>query len=496
MKVAFAYEFEPAAETSVPQLNTAYPLVLDLDGTLLRTDLLLEAILQYLKREPLGVFLLFMWALRGVAHLKRQVAARTELAVDLLPINEPLAAYAREAAETGRPVIAATAANRHLAERVCARFGFISEVLASCDRVNLKGARKARALRAKFPGGYAYAGDAAADLPVWREAAFGIFAGKDRRLLDRLTDLTTLEADFSRTPPTARDWFRALRVHQWAKNALIFVPLMLAGHLRELSAWAACTCAFAAMCLAASATYLVNDLFDLDADRQHWNKRSRPFASGTIGIPAGVAAAISLLGAALALAWLGGGLPVLGAITLYCGLTLAYSLHLKRVPVLDVMLLAALFTMRLGAGAIAAQVHLSSWLAVFSMFLFLSLALAKRSTEIGRKSASDSGFSHGRGYVAADAPLVAALGVSSAAAAVLLLVLYLIHEAFGAPIYGSPQLLWASPVFLGLWLGRVWLLCGRGLLHDDPVAFAVTDRASLWLGFGMLASFSSAALIA
>jgi len=233
VKVAFAYEFEPAAETSVPQLNTAYPLVLDLDGTLLRTDLLLEAILQYLKREPLGVFLLFMWALRGVAHLKRQVAARTELAVDLLPINEPLAAYAREAAETGRPVIAATAANRHLAERVCARFGFISEVLASCDRVNLKGAGKARALRAKFPGGYAYAGDAAADLPVWREAAFGIFAGKDRRLLDRLTDLTTLEADFSRTPPTARDWFRALRVHQWAKNALIFVPLMLAGHLRE-----------------------------------------------------------------------------------------------------------------------------------------------------------------------------------------------------------------------------------------------------------------------
>jgi phosphoserine phosphatase len=388
VKVAFAYEFEPAAETSVPQLNTAYPLVLDLDGTLLRTDLLLEAILQYLKREPLGVFLLFMWALRGVAHLKRQVAARTELAVDLLPINEPLAAYAREAAETGRPVIAATAANRHLAERVCARFGFISEVLASCDRVNLKGARKARALRAKFPGGYAYAGDAAADLPVWREAAFGIFAGKDRRLLDRLTDLTTLEADFSRTPPTARDWFRALRVHQWAKNALIFVPLMLAGHLRELSAWAACAC------------------------------------------------------------------------------------------------------------AIAAQVHLSSWLAVFSMFLFLSLALAKRSTEIGRKSASESGVSHGRGYVAADAPLVAALGVSSAAAAVLLLVLYLIHEAFGAPIYGSPQLLWASPVFLGLWLGRVWLLCGRGLLHDDPVAFAVTDRASLWLGFGMLASFSSAALIA
>ena len=495
MKVAFAHEFEPSAETSVPQLAAAYPLVLDLDGTLLRTDLLLEAILHYLKREPLGVFMLFIWAFRGIAHLKQQLAVRTDLAIDHLPINEPLAAYAREAAKTGRPVIAATAANRHLAERVCARFGFISEVLASCDRVNLKGDRKARALRARFPGGYAYAGDAAADLPVWREAAFGIFAGKDQQLLNRLTGVTTLEAEFSRTPAGARDWVRALRVHQWAKNALIFVPLMLAGHLLDLNGWAACACAFAAMCLAASATYLINDLFDLDADRQHWNKRSRPFASGRIGILAGAAAAASLLAAALTLAWLGG-LPVLGAIALYCTLTLAYSLHLKRVPVLDVMLLAALFTMRLGAGAIAAQVPLSSWLAVFSMFLFLSLALAKRSTEIGRKSASDSGVTHGRGYVAADAPLIAALGVSSAAAAVLLLVLYLIHEAFGAPIYGSPQLLWASPVFLGLWLGRVWLLCGRGLLHDDPVAFAVTDRTSLWLGFGMLASFSGAALIA
>ena len=176
-------------------------------------------------------------------------------------------------------------------------------------------------------------------------------------------------------------------------------------------------------------------------------------------------------------------------------MTLAYSVRLKRIPVLDVTMLAALFTLRLGVGAVAADVRLSAWLGVFSMFLFLSLALAKRSTEIGRKTGSTAAPAYGRGYVAADGPLVASLGASSALGAVLVMVLYLINEAFVGSLYRSPQLLWAAPVFIGLWLGRVWLLCGRGILHDDPVAFAVTDRTSIALGFGVLASFASAALL-
>ena len=488
-------EFEAIAESPAVDLCSAYPLVLDLDGTLLRTDLLLESALHYLKRHPLGFFALLIWACHGIAHLKNQLALRTELPTEHLPINEQLAAYARGQADLGRLVIAASAANRHLAVRACARFSFISEVIGSTDELNLKGTRKAAALKDRFPDGFAYAGDSAADTAVWREARFGIFAGRDPRLLAKLQDVTLLEADFSQRRATPASWLRAVRLHQWAKNGLVFLPLLLAGHLLDAAGWVACVAAFVAMGLTASGTYLINDLLDLDADRQHWTKRNRPFASGQIQIPRAVAVTMFLLGSGMTLAFLGGGLPLLGALMLYCTTTVAYSLYLKRVPILDVTILAALFTMRLGVGSIAASVRLSSWLAVFSMFLFLSLALAKRATEIGRKIAAGAGSAHGRGYLAADAPLINSLGVSTAFGAVLMMVLYLVHEAFGNALYKTPELLWGAPVFIGLWLGRIWLLCGRGVLHDDPVSFAVTDRISITLGCGVIASFATAALI-
>lgn len=492
MKPALTNEFEALTEAPAAELSAAYPLVLDLDGTLLRTDLLLESILQFVKRRPLGLFLLFAWALRGIAHLKHRVAGECEIATELLPINEPLAAYARAEAERGRTVVVATAANRQLATKVCSRFGFISEILASSDDLNLKGARKADALKERFPAGFAYAGDASADAAVWSEARFGIFAGDNPRVLAKLEERTLLEADFSRPLLTARDWLRAARLHQWAKNGLVFLPILLAGHVLDVAGWLKCAAAFLALGLTASATYLINDLLDLDADRQHWTKRNRPLASGKIGILKATGVAALLLGSGLVLAFASGGLPVFGTLLLYCVATLAYSLRLKRIPVLDVALLAALFTMRLGLGAVAADVRLSAWLAVFSMFLFLSLALAKRSTEIGRKG-TVTAASHGRGYVAADAPLVVSMGVSGAFGAVLMMVLYLVQEAFGQPIYKSPELLWAAPVLIGLWLGRVWLLCGRGVLHDDPVAFAITDKTSLWLGVAVVTSFGAAA---
>ena len=496
MKPSRGNEFETIAEAPAVELCSAYPLVLDLDGTLLRTDLLLESALHYLKRHPFGLFLLVVWACRGFAHLKDQLANRTELPIDHLPLNEQLAAYARGQADRGRVVIAASAANHRLAARVCARFSFISEVIGSTDQLNLRGAHKAVALKARFPAGFAYAGDCAADTKVWREARFGIFAGRNPRLLAQLQDVTLLEADFSQRRATLGSWVRAVRLHQWAKNGLVFLPLLLAGHLLDAMGWMACVAAFVAMGLSASGTYLINDLLDLEADRQHWTKRNRPFASGQIQIPHAVGATMLLLASGLTIAFLGGGLPLLGALLLYCATTVAYSLYLKRIPILDVTTLAALFTMRLGVGSIAAAVRLSSWLAVFSMFLFLSLALAKRGTEIGRKIAAGAGSAHGRGYIAADAPLINSLGVSTAFGAVLMMVLYLVHEAFGNALYKTPELLWGAPVFIGLWLGRIWLLCGRGILHDDPVSFAVTDRISIALGCGVLASFATAALIA
>lgn len=435
MSAAFAFEFDRAQEVAAPALARAYPLVLDLDGTLLRTDVLLESALQFLKREPLGIFLLLGWLLRGVAHLKHQLASRCELAVDLLPINEALVQYARAEAEKGRIVVVATAANQVLAAKVCARFGFVAEVLASCEQRNLKGASKAYALASRFPQGFAYAGNAGTDLHVWRQARFGLFAGSDTKLLRRMSGVTAVEADFATPRATVRSWLHACRVHQWAKNGLLFLPLLLSGGLLDLQSWTACAGAFLAIGLTASGTYIINDLLDLEADRQHWSKRNRPLATGLIGIPQAVVASGLLLVAGFTVAAFAGGLPVLSLVALYCAVTLGYSLHLKRVPILDAVVLAGLFTLRIALGASAAEVALSAWLGVFSMFLFLSLALAKRSTEIARKAAAactTSGATYGRGYLPADAPLVAALGVAAAVAAVLVNVLYLVDEAFSA----------------------------------------------------------------
>ncbi len=498
MSAAFAFEFDRSREVAAPSLARAYPLVLDLDGTLLRTDLLLEAALRFLQRKPWGVFLLIAWLLRGIPRLKHQLASRCELAVELLPINERLVQYARGEAEAGRTVVVATAASRVLAEKVCARFGFVSEVLASCEQRNLKGASKADALLRRFPEGFAYAGNARTDLHIWRQARFGLFAGSDGRLARQMASVTAAEADFSTAPATIRSWLRACRVHQWAKNGLVFLPMLLAGQVLNPQAWLSCVGAFLSIGLVASGTYIINDLLDLEADRQHWSKRNRPFAAGVIGIPQAVLASALLLGSGFAVAAFAGGLPLVGMVALYCVVTLAYSLHLKRVPLLDAAVLAGLFTLRLALGASAAAVALSAWLGVFSMFLFLSMALAKRSTEIARKAASactSTGAAYGRGYLPADASLVGALGAASAVAAVLVNVLYLVDEAFPAQLYASPQMLWAAPVLIGLWLGRIWLLCGRGLLNDDPVVFAMTDRVSLALGCGVVLSFLAAGLL-
>lgn len=497
MSAAIAFTPDAADEISAAEIRGFYPLVLDLDGTLLRTDLLLECALQFVRAQPLRVFLLVWWALHGIAYLKHQLAERTELAIELLPVNEELAAYARVASANGREVIIATAANEILARKLCARFDFAGEALASSPTLNLKGRRKAEALANRFPDGFVYAGDALADLHIWRTARLAIFAGGSARVFRRVASLVPVEARFSPARAGAAGWMKALRIHQWTKNGLVFLPMMLAGLALDVAAWLACALGFLAMGFTASATYLINDLIDLQDDRRHWSKRNRALASGRIGIPAAIAASTGLLGAGLGLAaWAGGG-AALGLVLLYCVTTLAYSFYLKRVPLLDVTVLAGLFTLRFAIGAVIVDVRLSAWLAVFSMFLFFSLALAKRAIELARVMGQGAAAAamHGRGYVPADAPLVSTLGVSSALTAVAIMVLYLIHEAFPSSLYARPELLWAVPVLIGLWLGRIWLLCARGQLNDDPVQFTVRDRVSIALGAAVMSSFAGAALL-
>jgi len=458
------------------------PLVLDLDGTLIATDLLAETLLLFVKQHPFRALHVLWWLVKGRAYLKRKLAQAVKVDIEVLPAREDVADYARAEAAKGRAVYIATAADGDLAQGLMSRFDFISSVIGSDGVVNLKGRNKADALRQRFPDGFAYAGDAHADLPVWAAADEAVFAGRSDGLRKRLERIQPPVVAFPQARASLRDWAKALRLHQWAKNSLIFVPIMLGGQAGNPAAWIACLLGFLGMGVLASATYVLNDLLDLNEDRRHWTKRDRAFACGKIPIVSGLAVVpVGLIGG-LALGFAGAGLAGVGMLCIYLAVTLSYSFGLKRAPILDVVILASLFTLRLAIGVVCAQVAWSAWLLVFSMFIFSSLSFAKRVTEIARLKARGGDRLSGRGYLAADEPVVLALGVSLASAAVFVMVMYLIEEAFLAGFYGAPQFMWTFPVVLALWLGRIWLLCGRGALDDDPVVFAVRDKISLALG--------------
>jgi 4-hydroxybenzoate polyprenyltransferase len=474
-----------------PSTPAPPPLVIDLDGTLIRTDLLSETTLLYLKRAPWRIARMLLWLMAGRARLKREVGRAVALDLNLLPARQAVVAFA-EAAAQERPVYVATASDGELAAPLMQRFDFLSGVIGSDGATNLKGARKAQALQARFPQGFDYIGDARADFPVWAAARIPIYggarAGVGRRLKARRPEAVILPEQGA----GLRLWIKAVRLHQWSKNALLLVPLLLGGKALDGGAWARTAVGFLAMGVMASSTYVLNDLLDLQEDRAHWSKRDRAFASGRIALEVGALIVPVGLAAALALGMAAGGAAGAAALCAYLALTLLYSFRLKREPIVDVLALGGLFTLRLAVGVVFARVAWSAWLMVFSMFLFTSLSLAKRLTEVERAGRKGATTLAGRGYVARDAPLLLGLGVSLTAAAILVLVLYLIEEAFRIGAYRAPQILWVFPLVLALWLGRIWLLCGRGELNDDPVAFAVRDRTSLILGALMTAALLAA----
>lgn len=469
------------------RLDQQPPLLVDLDRSLIRTDLLLETILAYLGSRPLGLFRLLGWMLKGRAYVKRKLAEAVDLDVELIPVHDEVAALAARAKREGREVYLVTAADELLATKISARFPFLDGVVSSDGITNLKGIRKAELVTKRFPDGFDYVGDNAADLHVWRHAREIIIVEPSSSVLRSVNALrkpTSVIARKSRLPAI----LRAARLHQWAKNTLVFLPAILSGQIARTETAISCGLAFLALGLIAVGTYLINDLLDLAHDRRHWSKRNRPIASGELPIDIAVAtAAISIFSGLAIGATIGVG--VVTVLAAYLILTLTYSIHIKRVPILDVVALACLFTLRLALGIAAAQVVASPWLLVFSMFLFTSLSTAKRFTEIQRTTIKGETAVAGRGYLAADAPLVLGLGLATGTASILIMVLYLIFDAFGRGFYGNPNWLWFFPLILFLWISRVWLVGQRGELHDDPVAFALKDRQSLVLGGIMAAAF-------
>jgi 4-hydroxybenzoate polyprenyltransferase/phosphoserine phosphatase len=467
------------------------PLVIDLDGALIKTDSLDETFLDVLRSDPRALLALPLRLFHGRMAVRAFLADRSPLDVEAWPVHEAFLDYVRREAEGGRSVVLATAGSRSIAEAMARRFSFISEVIAWDAGETLEGEAKARRLRERFPQGFIYAGDSAADLAVWEEAAEIVLVNAPTAVARRAGRMDAPVTRFPREPASPGAFRRAFRLHQWVKNALIFVPLVLGGRIADPLAWRAAFLGFIAFGCAASATYVINDLMDLPNDRRHWSKRARPFASGELSIRTGFLMAAAGLAAAGAIAASLG--PTNAAMLgLYVAATLAYSFGLKSVPILDVFMLAGLFTLRLAFGVTLTQVRLSPWLLVFSMFIFLSLSMAKRHTEVLRMIERGLTASYGRGYVPSDAPLTLGIGLASMLGATLLFIIYLIDVAFPQGFYASPICLWAIPGVLFLFLGRIWLICQRGQLRDDPVVFVLKDRLSMVLCGLIGLSFSAA----
>ncbi len=462
--------------------NKTVDLVVDLDGTLIATDLLWESTFQLLKQNMLYLFLLPLWALKGKGRLKHQISLRVAIDPAILPYRGEFVAYLREEHRKGRRLVLATGAARKFAESIAAYLGFFDAVYATDETRNLTSVHKTKFLLETFGDvKFAYAGNSRADVPVFDAASEAVVVAPDRAAAKWQR---THSAKLFDAPKT--DWktfARMLRVHQWMKNTLIFVPPILDHEIMNWQILINSIVAFFAFSFAASAIYIVNDLFDLPLDRQHARKRNRAFASGLFSISFGLKVAIALLALAGLLATQ---LPwVFSAVLLvYLISTTAYSLSLKRMLLIDVLTLAGLYTLRILAGSAANQIEGSFWLLAFSSFFFLSLALVKRYVELQNTALVEKNRIAGRGYRQADREVVAQCGVSSAFAAALVLALYVNSDAV-VSLYSYPWLIWPlCPIVLYLNI-RIWILAHRGEMHDDPVVFIISDwRSQIVIAIG------------
>lgn len=463
--------------TSSDQDRSARPaLAVDLDGTLLRSDLLLESTLALLATRPWLLFAFPAWLWRGKAHLKWQIARRVELDVGSLPWDDRMLTII-QAAVGEREIVLCTASDEKLASAVAEHLGVFDLVLASDGQRNLSGRAKAEALVERYGHqGFDYAGNAQVDLLVWASARQAIVVNASSSLARAAADLCPVETHLPAGGGRFKHWIKALRLHQWLKNLLVFVPMLAAHRFMDPETVITCTLGFLAFGLCASSVYLLNDLLDLTADRHHHTKHSRPFASGKLPLIHGMVVSPLLTVGSLALAfWLS---PVFaGLLALYFLLTLAYSFRLKQRVMADVIVLASLYTLRIIGGAVLLATAPSFWLLAFSMFLFLSLAMLKRYTELLRLLTDGRHKSKGRGYRVDDLPLLQSMGAASGYQAVLVLALY-INSSASELLYTRPQLLWLLCPLLLYWISRVWMIAHRGLMRDDPVIFAATDRTS------------------
>jgi 4-hydroxybenzoate polyprenyltransferase len=463
------------------------PLAVDLDRTLIRTDLGVESLVACLVARPWVVFLIPFWLLCGLAHTKRRLLDGAVLDLSAVPAMHLMEQYVRDAHNAGRKTLLVTASDQSIADAAAARFPWFSEAIGSNGVINLKGPNKAKLLRERFgERGFVYAGDSRADLEIWKVAAAAVVVDSTGGVRTKqAANLCAIEQSFDVTERARlKVWISQLRVRQWAKNLLLFLPLFLAHEVGNSEKWISTIWAAISFSLVASAVYIFNDASDLAADRTHASKRHRPLASGEIKLETALLAAVALLVCAVVMAILlvPQVFPILAG---YFLLTTLYTWWAKEQLGLDVIMLAGLYCIRIFAGGSAADVELSRWLICFTGFLFVSLACVKRVSELAQLAMLEGKTVklRRRAYSVADLPVLTAVGVGAGLVGVLVAALYFSGAEVTA-LYSHPTVLFAGVLpALTAWFIRVWLLAGRGAeALEDPVVFAITDRFSLLCG--------------
>ena len=456
----------------IPQDAPLPALVVDVDDSLVRGDLLWEQIASLLLRRPMLAPLLPLWLLGGRAAFKARLARAVPLDVESLPLRPSVLDLITSARRDGRRVVLATASHELVARELGRRVG-TDDVLATTDELNLKGDVKAAAIRARVGGPFDYVGDSAADLATWRDAARCFVVNPGPRLLARVRGIDPT-AEALRDERGWKPLVRALRIHQWSKNVLVAVPAIAGHQLGPALRDGSLALAFAVFSLLASAVYVVNDLADLASDRRHPTKRSRPLASGDLSIRSAMLLLPVLLASAALLATR---LPRAAWVPLlvYVLMNAAYAAWARSQAVTDVIFLASFYVVRIAFGAAATSVPVSEWLFSYAAVFFFGLALVKRHAELRRVEEADAGF--GRGYRPADRSVLLALGVSSSLLSVLITMLYFSSEKV-RQLYSRPEILWLLLPLQLHWISRAWLLSARGEVHDDPVTHALRDPGS------------------
>lgn len=451
------------------------PLVVDLDGTLIKSDLLYESFLILLAQSPLKALQAALELRNGKSELKCRIADEAVIEIETLPFNEDVLRFIEAARAGGQKIYVASASDRRYVEALADHLGLFDGVFATENGVNLAGEKKAQHLCNEFgEGGFDYIGDAHIDEAVWRKARNVYIANASLKHLAEVRKWAPHAEPIGLHKSSWKPYIKALRVHQWLKNILVFVPAIAAHSL--WSNLGTCILAFLSFSLCASSVYILNDLLDLKNDRAHTTKKNRPFAAGTVPIFHGAILfpmlLISAIITSLFLSW-----KFLAVLGTYYLLTCAYSFYLKKKMLVDVVALACLYGCRLWAGAAAISIALSPWLLAFAVFIFLCLALVKRCSELIDRIARGKGDPSGRGYRLTDLPALQGMAAAAGYISTLVMALYLNSPAVRV-LYRNPNWLWLMCVILLFWVSRTLLLTHRGEMHDDPVVFAATDRVS------------------